>query len=181
MTTYDDPRPAEGSAALWIGAVPSLDPAGREVLLGLGPDAADPGTRLVRRLLDRGHEGEEGVFYLLPEDLCARYERTPGLLAVTLLARRDDLAHVLPAAPEEERALPDALPADPRDDNRVILLRRELATSFAPAERDGEPQPVLLIDHTAGPDAGPGELTALFEEGEAGIAVLNAELDTGTS
>ncbi|MFJ2782956.1 MULTISPECIES: hypothetical protein [unclassified Streptomyces] len=139
MTTNDDPRPAEGSAALWIGAVPSLDPAGREVLLGLGPDAGDPGTRLVRRLLDRGHEGEEGVFHLLPEDLSARYERAPGLLAVTLLARRDVLAHVLLAAPEEERALSDALPADPPDDNRVILLRRELATAFTPAEQDGTP------------------------------------------
>ncbi|MFJ9430044.1 hypothetical protein ACIRQY_10280 [Streptomyces sp. NPDC101490] len=175
MTTDRDTYPTEGSADLWIGAVPSLDPAGREVLLGLGPDADDPGTRLVRRLLDRGHEGEEGVFHLLPEDLCARCERIPGLLAVTLLARRDVLAHVLLTAPDEERALPEALPADPQDDNRVVLLRRELATAFAPAEQDGEPRPVLLIDHDGGPSSGPGELTALFEAGEAGIAVICAE------
>ncbi|WP_326770976.1 hypothetical protein OG978_45955 (plasmid) [Streptomyces sp. NBC_01591] len=96
--------------------------------------------------------------------------------AVTLLARRDVLAHSLRARPEEERVLPGTLPSDPLDASRVVLLRRELTTSFVPAEQDGELQPVLLVDHTAGPDAGPEKLIALFEEGEAGIAVLNADL-----
>ncbi|MBD0708901.1 MULTISPECIES: hypothetical protein [unclassified Streptomyces] len=176
MTTDDDNRHfPEGSAELWIGSVPSLGPGGRDVFLGLGPGADEPGARLARLLLDRGHEGEEGVFYLLPEDLAARCERTGDRLAVTLLARRDVLAHSLRERPEEERALPGALPADPLDADRVVLLRRELTTGFDPVEEDGECRPVLLVDHAAGPDAGPEELTALFEEGEAGIAVLNAE------
>ncbi|MFJ2499544.1 hypothetical protein [Streptomyces sp. NPDC087539] len=166
----------EGSAELWIGAVPSLGPGGRDVFLGLGSHADEPGARLARLLLDRGHEGEEGVFYLLPEDLAARYERTGDRLAVTLLARRDVLAHSLRGRPEEGLVLPGALPCDPLDADRVVLLRRELTTGFVPVEQDGEFQPVLLVDHAAGPDAGPEELIALFEEGEAGIAVLNAEL-----
>ncbi|MFD7528714.1 hypothetical protein ACFV8E_14165 [Streptomyces sp. NPDC059849] len=177
MTKDDDiQQTPEGSAELWIGAVPSLGPGGRDVFLGLGSHAEEPGARLARVLLDRGHEGEEGVFYLLPEDLAARYERTGDRLAVTLLARRDVLAHVLGARPEEERVLPGALPCDPLDADRVVLLRRELTTGFVPVEQGGELQPVLLVDHAAGPDAGPEELIALFEEGEAGIAVLNAEL-----
>ncbi|WP_405720485.1 hypothetical protein [Streptomyces sp. NBC_00046] len=177
MTKDDDiQQTPEGSAELWIGAVPSLGPGGRDVFLGLGSHADEPGARLARLLLDRGHEGEEGVFYLLPEDLAARYERTGDRLAVTLLARRDVLAHSLRACPEEGRILPGALPSDPLDADRVVLFRRELTTGFVPVEQGGEFQPVLLVDHTAGPDAGPEELIALFEEGEAGIAVLNAEL-----
>ncbi|MFF9573029.1 hypothetical protein [Streptomyces sp. NPDC014685] len=177
MTKDDDiQQTLEGSAELWIGAVPSRGPGGRDVFLGLGSHADEPGARLARLLLDRGHEGEEGVFYLLPEDLAARYERTGDRLAVTLLARRDVLAHSLRARPEEGRMLPGALPSDPHDADRIVLLRRELTTGFVPVEQGGEFQPVLLVDHTAGPDAGPEELIALFEEGEAGIAVLNAEL-----
>ncbi|MEU3267424.1 hypothetical protein [Streptomyces bacillaris] len=42
-----------------------------------------------------------------------------------------------------------------------------------PAEQDGEPQPVLLVDHVGGP-VGPAELSRLFESGEASIAVVNA-------
>ncbi|SFY45174.1 hypothetical protein [Streptomyces atratus] len=170
MKDDDIQQTPEGSAELWIGAVPSLGPGGRDVFLGLGSHADEPGARLARLLLDRGHEGEEGVFYLLPEDLAARYERTGDRLAVTLLA------HSLRARPEEGRVLPGALPSDPLDADRVVLLRRELTTGFVPVEQGGEFQPVLLVDHTAGPDAGPEELIALFEQGEAGIAVLNAEL-----
>ncbi|NEE54393.1 hypothetical protein G3M55_58605, partial [Streptomyces sp. SID8455] len=44
---------------------------------------------------------------------------------------------------------------------------------FVPAEQDGQPQPVLLIEHAGGP-VDPAELFRLFEDGEAGIAVVNA-------
>ncbi|MFJ1752767.1 hypothetical protein [Kitasatospora sp. NPDC088134] len=56
----------------------------------------------------------------------------------------------------------------------AVLLRRELVTDFVPAEQDGEKQAVLLIERTGAGAAGLDELFALFEEGETGIAVLNA-------
>lgn len=46
-------------------------------------------------------------------------------------------------------------------------------TDFVPAEQDGEPQPVLLVDHLGGP-VGPAVPTRLFENGKVGIAVVNA-------
>jgi len=55
----------------------------------------------------------------------------------------------------------------------VFLLRRETVTDFVPAEQDGHPQPVLLIEHGGGP-VHPAELVRLFENGEASIAVVNA-------
>ncbi|MGY5010566.1 hypothetical protein ACWCY6_21205 [Streptomyces sp. 900105755] len=44
--------------------------------------SADPAERMACMLPDRGHEGEAGVRYLLPEDLSARYERTGNRLSV---------------------------------------------------------------------------------------------------
>ncbi|MFE2044027.1 hypothetical protein ACFXAZ_24475 [Streptomyces sp. NPDC059477] len=182
---------------MWIGAIPSLDPDSREVILDLDHTSTDPGERMACRLLNRGHEGEEGVFYLLPEDLSARYERSGDRLAVTVLAHRELLARDLtpdrtsgstsgstsgptsgptPGADDLAGHL-DSLPSDPRDDRWVVLLRRETVTDFEPVRRDGEYQPVLLLDHAGGHPAGPvtpAELIAGFEAGESGIAVINA-------
>ncbi|MER6097287.1 hypothetical protein ABT154_15805 [Streptomyces sp. NPDC001728] len=178
MTTDDtqDPAAQADLTHMWIGAVPSLDPEGREVILGLDQNSTEPGERLVRLLLNRGHEGEEGVFYLLREDLVARYRRTADRLSVTLLARRDVLAHDLHSSPDDVRASLDALPSDPLDADRLVLLTRELTTDFHPAEQDGEHQPVLLLEHAAAPHATPRDLTTLFDEGEAALAVVNAGL-----
>ncbi|WP_157870044.1 MULTISPECIES: hypothetical protein [unclassified Streptomyces] len=74
---------------------------------------------------------------------------------MTLLARRDVLTHDLGSAPEDVRASLDALPPDPLGAGRLVLLTRELTTDFHPAEQDGEPQPVLLLEHAAGPQATP--------------------------
>ncbi|MCX5225925.1 hypothetical protein ABZY16_32300 [Streptomyces sp. NPDC006553] len=185
MTTEDDvdgTGGARGPARMWIGAVPALDPEAQEVILDLDQASAEPGERLALLLLNRGHEGEEGVFHLLPEDLSARYERTAGRLTVTLLAHREVLAHDLRSHSEEVRAELDALPADPLDAGRVVLLRRGLSTGFVPAARDGERQPVLLLDHAAGPTSGPGALPALlalFERGEASLAVVDTDVAEG--
>ncbi|MFF7474149.1 hypothetical protein [Streptomyces sp. NPDC008092] len=171
----------DGSARMWISEIPSLDPDTREVILDLDRTSADPAERMACLLLDRGHEGEAGVFYLLPEDLSARYERTGNRLSVSLLARRDVLAQDLAARPAALRAHLDRLPRDPLHDERVVLVRRETVTDFVPAERDGFQQPVVLIDHDAGHDAGVGGgpdalpgLVSLFERHEAGIVVVAA-------
>ncbi|MFB7949365.1 hypothetical protein ACFC6L_31125 [Kitasatospora phosalacinea] len=158
------------SPGIWIAAVPSLGPEDVGVLLAVDTTSADPGERAVNALLGYGHEGEEGVFHLLPHDLAARYARSPGHLAVTLVTARAVLARCLAEHPDLLAEF--GPPGD--DDEWVPLLRRELATDFVPAERDGDPQAVLLIDH-AGPAASAAELIAAFEAGEAGVAILNAQ------
>lgn len=163
----------DGSARMWIGTIPAFDPDVREVILDIDHLSADPAELLVCVLLNRGHEGEEGVFHLLPEDLSARYERTGGRLRVRLLTHRGSLAADLGGHPESLREHLAGLPRDPFDDDRVVLLTREVPTDFVPAERDGHHQPVILIDHAGGP-AAPAEPTALFERREAGVAVVAA-------
>ncbi|MDT0266659.1 hypothetical protein RM844_10180 [Streptomyces sp. DSM 44915] len=159
---------------VWITAVPPFGPAEVGVLLAVDVGTADVGERLTHRLLNRGHEGEEGVFYLLADDLAARYERAGGRLAVSLLAHRSSLAAELAADGDAELAAGlAALPTDPVDPARVRLLRREITTDFDPAGPDAEPSPVLLIDHL-GPAPLP-ELFAAFGRGEASLAVLPAE------
>ncbi|MET8830489.1 hypothetical protein ABZX40_34290 [Streptomyces sp. NPDC004610] len=171
----------DGGTQLWIGTIPSLDPDTPEVFLGLDHTSADPGERLVCGLLGRGHEGEEGVFYLLPEDLSARYERTGDRLSVTLVSHRAVLAREAddPEGGDPEAGDPegDALPVDPRDPDYRVLLRRETVTDLVPPKTDGtdggEPRPLLLLDHTGGPVT-PAELIARFERGEGGITVVGA-------
>ncbi|MGW4382821.1 hypothetical protein [Kitasatospora sp. NPDC004531] len=155
----------DDSSRMWITAVPPFGPDEVGVLLSVDSDSADPGERLACRLLGRGHEGEEGVFYLLPFDLAARCTRTADRLAVALVAPRSAL---------DDEPAETVRQLDETEDGWVTLLRRELVTDFVPAEQDGEPQAVLLIDH-AGPVGSLAELFARFEEGESGIAVLNAQ------
>ncbi|MEU9338553.1 hypothetical protein AB0D49_36295 [Streptomyces sp. NPDC048290] len=162
-----------GGTRIWIGTLPSLDPDGREVFLGLDHTSAAPAERMVCALLDRGHEGEEGVFYLLPEDLSARYERTGDRLSVTLLAHRSVLAHALRDPDGDLTARAAALPPDDRDPERAVLLRRETVTDLVPRSEDGEHRPVLLLDHVGGAVT-PAELIARFERGESGVAVIGA-------
>ncbi|WP_199564921.1 hypothetical protein [Spongiactinospora rosea] len=163
----------DDSARMWITAVPPFGPDDIGVLLALDLTSQDPGERMVSVLLNRGHEGEEGVFYLLPADLSARYERTGERLAVSLTASRKVLDHDLADQADSLRDHLAGLPSDDADDDRVTLLRRELVTDFVPAVVDGEKQAVLLIDH-AGP-APLDELLSEFDQGEASLAVLYAE------
>ena len=163
----------DGSARMWISAIPSLDPDYLGVILDLDHTSSDPGERMAGVLLNRGHEGDEGVFYLLPDDLSARYERTGDRLAVSLLAHRSLLADDLTSHPAELRAHLDGLPSDPLDDNRVVLVRRESVTDFVPAEREGFRQPVGVIGHGYGP-VSLAELLDLFEKREVGVAVVAA-------
>ncbi|MET4923114.1 hypothetical protein P3L51_12270 [Streptomyces sp. PSRA5] len=163
----------DDSARMWITPVPVLDLDGPAVLLGHDRTSQDAGERMVSLLLDRGHEGEEGVFHLLPFDLSARYERTGERLAVVVSTSREVLTRDLAECADPSYGHLADLPGDAGDDDRVVLLRRECVTDFVPAERGGQKQPVLLVDHD-GP-ASLAELFARFDEGEAGIAVLNAD------
>ncbi|MEV7391051.1 hypothetical protein [Streptomyces sp. NPDC091215] len=163
----------DGTARMWIGSIPSFDPDGRGVILAVDQASSDPAERMVCVLLNRGHEGEEGVFYLLPGDLWARYERTGERLRVSLLARRDVLADDLKSHPAALRAHLAGLPRDPGHGDRVVLVCRETVTDFVPPEHDGVPQPVVLIDHVGGP-VGLAELVGLFDARESGIAVVAA-------
>lgn len=176
----------DDSTRIWITAVPSLDPDDVGVLLSVDTTSESPGERMVSVLLNRGHEGEEGVFHLLPFDLSARYARDGDRLTVTVTASRqvladdlaDDLAdgrdglyeHLAGLSPDTPDA-PDA--SDTVADDRVVLVRRELTTGFIPDEQDGVKQAVLLVSHT-GP-APLAELLSRVDRGEANIAVLNAE------
>ncbi|MFD4371951.1 hypothetical protein [Streptomyces sp. NPDC058486] len=164
----------DASAGMWICPFPPVDPDARGVVLAVDHLSADPGERMVCALLGRGHEGQEGVFYLLPYDLTARYRRNGDRLAVTLLAPRDVVAADLAERTDGLRDHLDALPRDPLDAGRVALLHRETVTDFVPAAEGEERQAVLLVDHVGGGPVGPAKLTALFEKGEASVAVVSA-------
>lgn len=107
------------------------------------------------------------------DDLAACYGRTGDRLTVTVSTHRDVLTRDLNAYGAELRSAVDGLLRAPHDGEHVVLLRRETVTDFVPAEQDGQPQPVLLIEHAEGP-VHPAELVRLFEDGEASIAVVNA-------
>ncbi|MGW6534629.1 hypothetical protein ACWGBV_26380 [Streptomyces sp. NPDC055051] len=163
----------DASDRLWIRPFPPIDPDTPEVLLAVDHASADPAERMVCALLNRGHEGREGVFHLLPDDLTARYRPTGGRLAVTLLAPRAVVAADVADRTDGLRDHLDALPCDPLDPGRVILLHRETATDFVPAAEGDERQPVLLLDHVGG-SAGPDELAGLFENGGTTVTVVPA-------
>jgi hypothetical protein len=62
-------------------------PEATHIVLGIdrsgGP--AEPGQHAVSLLLARGMESEEGVFYLLPQDLCCEASRSGDVVTVDLL------------------------------------------------------------------------------------------------
>lgn len=159
---------------MWITAAPPFGPDEAGVLIAIDAAADDPGQRLVAALLDRGHEGEEGVFYLLPDDLRARCERNGGRLAVRLLAWPEVIDQEAERT-AELRAAAAALSRTDLVDGRVTLLRREIETDFLADTGPGEKQGVLLIGHANAGPATPADLFAAFDQGDAGFAVVNAD------
>jgi hypothetical protein len=158
---------------MWITSVPAFGPEDVGVLLGLDLDSREPGERIVSDLLDRGHEGEEGVFYLLPFDLAARCARRGDRLAVELFTSVEVLAQGQDHRTGELHVHVAGVLAGAGPDGHVTLLRREIVTDVDPVRRDGTPQGVLLADHQ-GPTTLP-ELLARLAAGDASLAVLNAE------
>lgn len=158
---------------MWITVVPALEDGEQDeadlVLLGIDPTSDDPGQRVVDMLLDRGHEGGEGVFYLLPFDLGVRYERTDDRLAVLLLTSPEVYDHMVGEYREDLAGAAARLRDAPLVDGGVLLLRREITTDFDPATEDGEQPVVLLLRDGPATEA---DLFSAFDEGEAALAVL---------
>ncbi|MFJ3610296.1 hypothetical protein [Streptomyces hydrogenans] len=163
----------DASRRLWTRPFPPFDPDATEVVLTVDHASADPGERMVCALLGRGHEGEEGVFHLLPDDLTARYRRTGDRLAVTLLAARSVVAADVADRDDGLNGHLAALPVDPLDPARVVLLHRETVTDHVPETRDDELRPVLLLDHVGGSPA-PEDWDGLFENGASSVTVVTA-------
>ncbi|QFZ19779.1 hypothetical protein [Saccharothrix syringae] len=158
---------------MWITVVPPLEDGGDDeaelVLIGIDPTSGDPGQQLVDVLLDRGHEGEEGVFYLLPFDLGVRYERDGDRLAVVLLTSPEVYDHMISQYRQDLAEAGAPLRDAPLVEDGVVLLRREIATDFDPATGTGDQPVVLLLQD--GP-AAEAELFSAFDAGEAALAVV---------
>lgn len=158
---------------MWATVVPTpeddADDAAELVVIAVDPRSSDPGQRVVDTLLDRGHEGEEGVFYLLPFDLGMRYERTGDRLSVLLLTSPEVLDHMVSNYRQDLVADAAALRDAPLVDGGVLLLRRELDTDFDPTTEEGDQPVVLLVQE--GP-ATEQDLFSAFDEGEAALAII---------
>lgn len=158
---------------MWTTVVPALengaDDAVELVVIAVDPASSDPGQRVVDTLMDRGHEGEEGVFYLLPFDLGMRYERTGNRLSVLLLTSPEVLDHMVSNYREDLVAEAAVLRGAPLVDDGVLLLRRELDTDYDPTTDDGDQPVVLLVQE--GP-ATEQDLFSAFDQGEAALAVI---------
>lgn len=165
---------------MWVTVVPALeadedDDAAELVLIGVDPTSDDPGQQVVNVLLDRGHELEEGVFYLLPFDLGLRYERGGDRLGVQVLTSREVFDHMVPKYGEELVAATAALRAAPLVDGAVLLLRREIATDYDPAASEGDQPVVLLVQDGPATEA---DVFAAFDNGEAALAVIGPYSDS---
>ncbi|MFD7655692.1 hypothetical protein ACFV4N_17100 [Actinosynnema sp. NPDC059797] len=159
---------------MWVTVVPALEDGEEEeaelVVVAVDPTAGDPAQQVLDVLMDRGHEGEEGLFYLLPFDLGVRYERNGDRLAVLLLTTPEVLDDVLSRRGEELLAATAPLRAAPLVEDGVLLLRREVVTDFDPATDDGGEQPLVLL-FREGP-AAEADLFSAFEEGEGALGVI---------
>ena len=130
------------------------------VVLGIDRSArAEFGERVVSLLLNYGMEGDEGVFHLLPHDLCCQVTRSGGLVTVDLLTTlikltwkttldgaEWDKAKALGLIPHDaqRRSFDDPVPGDDDPVTWVTVL-----SAAIPFPEDAEPPapPIVLIDH----------------------------------
>ncbi|WP_051800086.1 hypothetical protein [Catenuloplanes japonicus] len=152
------------NSRIWVTTVPPLEPTHLSVLIGVDT-TGDPGERLVAALLDHGQKGDDGAFYLLPDDLEAVYEQDGPRLSVRLTA----LPSVLNDLVDEDADLHEARSRF-EGSARITLIHRELESTFLDGFDPDERPPVLVID-AAGP-ADRDELLAAVDRGEASIAVV---------
>ncbi|BCJ66699.1 hypothetical protein [Polymorphospora rubra] len=109
MSEAGAPVGATPAAGMWITTVPMEDAVGLNIVLGIDIQGG-PGERIVSALLGYGHEGEEGVFYLLPDDLLARCERVGDRVSVRLLAWPTVIERTLRSRDDELAATAAGLP-----------------------------------------------------------------------
>ncbi|MFI6819816.1 hypothetical protein ACIBJE_02540 [Micromonospora sp. NPDC050187] len=187
------PHIGDDSVRMWITALPLSGADEANIVLAVDT-RGDVGERLACALFNYGHEGEEGVFYLLPMDLWARVEVAGDWLTVRLVAWRERVAQSVEYRDEEFRRLVAALPLEELPDGRVTVLRREIRIDPAaladqvgllpaPGHRaalspEGEPcgdelRPVLILDHE-GP-ATLEQLVAALDDEEASVLVVGAD------
>ncbi|SCL32400.1 hypothetical protein GA0074692_3305 [Micromonospora pallida] len=189
------PTPLFGddSARMWVTALPLSEPAEPNIVLAVDTRGGVD-ERLACDLFNYGHEGEEGVFYLLPMDLWARVEVTGDRLVVRLVTSRQRIVDSGAHRDEEFGRLVAELPLEEIPDGRVTVLRREIRIDPAaladqagllpgPGHRaalspEGEPcgddlRPVLILDHE-GP-ATLEQLVAALGDEEASVMVVGAD------
>ncbi|MEU5720248.1 hypothetical protein ABZ783_00260 [Micromonospora sp. NPDC047738] len=183
----------DDSARMWIAAVPPAAPDELNIVLGLDTRGG-PDERVACDLFGYGHEGEEGVFYLLPDDLRATVELTCSRLGVRLVTRPQRMAESLVEHGVEFRRSAADVANETIDGGQVTVLYREIdidvdalaaypgllpGPDHRPAmTEDGEVvggglRPVLCLDH-AGPATLP-ELLDSYRAGEGSIIVLGAD------
>ncbi|MFE0593272.1 hypothetical protein [Micromonospora echinospora] len=187
------PHFGDDSVRMWITAVPLSESDEVNIVLGVDTrGGAD--ERLACALFNYGHEGEEGVFYLLPMDLWARVEVTDDRLVVRLVTFPGRVTDAVRHHDEEFRRIVAGLGLEELPDGRVVVLRREIRIDPAaladqagllpgPGHRaalspEGEPcgddlRPVLILDHE-GP-ATLEQLVAALDEEEASVLVVGAD------
>jgi hypothetical protein len=120
-------------------------PEATHIVLGIDcGEQAGIGERLVSRLLAYAMEGDEGVFYLLPQDLCYQAARSGELVTVELLSTHAALKGALePADWEPAAALIPGL-RQAADTDWITVLS---ATIPLPEKAALPGPPIAVIDH----------------------------------
>lgn len=188
------PHFGDDSVRMWVTAVPLSAPDEVNIVVGVDTRGG-PAERLACDLFNYGHEGEEGVFYLLPMDLWARVEVTGDRLVVRLVTFPQRITDAVRYRDDEEfRRIVTGLGLEELPDGRVVVLRREIRIDPAaladqagllpgPGHRaalspEGEPcgdnlRPVLILDHE-GP-ATLEQLVAALDDEDASVLVVGAD------
>lgn len=169
------------------------DPEETHIVLGIDcGERNEIGERVVSLLLNSSMEGDEGVFYLLPGDLCYQATRSGGLVTVELLTtltmltsritldgadrERAEAAgliprHAQPPAAAVHAALEDGAPiADDAPVEWVAVL--SAAIPFPEDAALPEP-PIVVIDHEG--VVGLDELLAAIPE--SGVHLVGSKPD----
>lgn len=145
------------------------------IVLGIDcGEQAEIRERIVALLLNYSMEGEEGVFYLLPHDLCYEATRSDGTVTISLLTTLTMLTSTstLKGADWErakavglipQHAQPhDPADAAPDDDAPIEWVTVLSATIPFPDDAVLPGPPIVVIDHEG--VVGPDELVAAIPE-----------------
>ncbi len=171
----------------WIrDRIDSDAPDDTHIVVGIDySELAEIGERVVSRLLNSSMDGDEGVFYVLPYDLCYEVTRSAGVVTVDLLTPLTTLtAKGTLEAADWERAkaaglIPqharqrDAVGAAPNDDALLEWVTVLSATIPFPKDAALPGPPLVVIDHEG--VVGLDELLAAIPE--SGIQIVGPKPD----